>query len=200
MCDGTSSYQRPNLWHFSLRDTMSLHLLHLESVTFLLTCYLTQCVCTSSLSHALTASTGKNYLSLRSVTYVLRTCYVHLYLCSHTCILRENCNNSICSYVMQHVFLNVSHSLRFTGLLSVLQRSYVSSGHSIKITYRHRSLRSTKIWRTTLLPYLQYKKRMLKSVTSIHLCKYRCWNSVIILSCEQQVILRFRHTHARWLR
>jgi hypothetical protein len=144
MYGGTSSNHCPNMWHFPLRATMSLHLLRFESVRLLLTCYLTECGYTSSPSTALTASTGTNYLSLRSVTYVLSTYYVHLYLCSYTCIPRVYWNNNI------HCVSQVSFQCCSDLTITVVTQSRLLTDFA---DVSHRSLRSTKIWRTTLPSY-----------------------------------------------
>jgi len=143
----------------SFRATVPLHVLRFECVRFLLTCYLTRCGYTSSPSHALTASTGTNCLLWRSVTYVLCTCYVQLYLCSHKCMLRVYCNNSIFSYILRHTFSWVSHihcvsqvSFQCCSRLTitvVTQSKLLTDFADVP----HRSLRSTKIWRTMLPPY-----------------------------------------------
>jgi len=205
--DGTSSNRLQNMWHFSLRATMSLHILRFENVRFLLTCYLTQYGYTCCPSPALTASTGTNRLSLRSATYVLCTCYVQLYPCSHTYILRVYLNNSIFSYILQPMFSWISHIHRVSQvgfqccrgltITAVTQSRLLTDFADVP----HRSLRSTKIWWTTSASMLTIQqKRMLKSVISIHFCSFRCWNCVIIRSCTQQTILRFTHTYTKWQR
>jgi hypothetical protein len=137
MCDGNSSNHRPYMWHFSLRATMSLHILRFESVRLLLTCCLIQCGYTSSSSQrALMALTGTNYLSLRSVTYVLRDVLrPPVSVLPHIHPSRVLQQQYILLCFATYVFLKLSHSLCFTGQLSVLQRSNDNSGHSIKVTY-----------------------------------------------------------------
>lgn len=158
MYDGTSSNRLQNMWHFSLRAAMSLYILRFENVRFLLTCYLTQYGYTCCPSHALTAITGTNCLSWRSVTYVLCTCYVQLYPCSHTCILRVYLNNSICSYILQPTFSWISHihCVSQVNFQCCSRLTITAVNQSRLLTdfadVPHLSLRSTKIWRTTLPP------------------------------------------------
>jgi hypothetical protein len=184
MCDGTSSNRRPNMWHFSLRATMSLHLLRFESVRLLLTCYLTQCVYTSSPSYALNGQ-HRDKLPFLTICNIRALCVL---VCTAVSVLPHMHPSRVLEqqYILlcfaTYVFLNLSNSLCFTGQVSVLQRSYGNSGHSIKVTYRLRKCftsqseikQNMKEHAASILTAEQ--KRMLKSVIFIHFCSYRCWN------------------------
>jgi hypothetical protein len=70
--------------------------------------YLCSIICTHGQS-------GTDCLFVPSETYM----QLRVYLRSLTDILGANWNNIICSYVLQHVFLNVSHSLFHSFAFSV---------------------------------------------------------------------------------